>query len=187
MFHAGGAKNKSLETSLQASLALAAGGGLLVQHLVMGPRAEVLEGAKSLQRRVHHVDDLANIVEVLADRAIRQAESADAHLVSDLLPIVQIGLQANREPGGVAGKLEAATVGGYELALGRLVVAELNHMVIVLGVPGRIDLVDGLLGDASLIVLLEDKAICSVANHDFKLRVELSLNHGVQGGGKGGG
>lgn len=146
-----------------------------------------MEGAKSLQRGVHHVDDLVNIVDVLADRAIRQAEGSDAHLVSDLLPIVQIGLQANWEPGGVAGELDVATVGHDELALGRLVVAELNHVVVVLGVPGRIDLVDGLLGDTSIVVLLEDEAICSVANHDFKLRVELGLEHGVQGGDEGGG
>lgn len=84
---------------LQASLALAAGSGHLVQHLVLSPSAEILEGAKSLQRRIHHVNDLTKVVEMLADRAIRQAKGADAHLVSNLLPIQQVGLQANWEAG----------------------------------------------------------------------------------------
>lgn len=146
-----------------------------------------MEGAKSLQRGVHHVDDLANIEEVLADRAIRQAEGADAHLVSNLLPILQVGLQTDREPGGVTGELHAATVGEDEVSLGRLVKAEFNHVVVVLGVPGRIDLVDGVLGDTPIVVLLEDETICDVANHDFKLRVQLGLGSGVQGGHEGGG
>lgn len=81
-----------MRTLLQAGLALAAGGGHLVQHLVLSPIAEILEGAKSLHRGVHHIDDLAKVVEVLADSAIRQAEGADAHLTSNLLPILEIGL-----------------------------------------------------------------------------------------------
>lgn len=60
-------------------------------------------------------------------------------------------------------------------------------MVVVLGVPGRINLVDGVLGDTPVVILLENEAVRRVANHDFKLRVELGLDNGGQGGDEGGG
>lgn len=138
-------------------------------HLLMNLSAQVQKRLKGCNRSIQHVQNVHEVMQVLADGTVRQAEGSDTHLLSNDFPVAQVGIQLDRVGRASSGEFEATTVGLDELPLGSLVEVELSDLGSVLCCPGVVDLVDGLRRDAAVVVLLNQVRVGSVADHEFEL------------------
>ena len=96
-----------------------------------------------------------DVVHVLADHTVGGAERADAHLLDDRFPVVQVGVDEHRVSSTLSVELKGSKIEHDQAALGGLVELELGHLGPVLGAPEVDGFFDRFLRETTVVVLLD--------------------------------
>ena len=153
-------------------------------QLLKNPFSQLVVIAHDLNVGVEQSQDIFDLVDDLADDAVRHADFTSIHMHDNAFPLVHDHLDPQSVLLELVREVHLVAVGLDEGSLGGLVEQELFGKIIVLIKPVRLCLLDGAVVEAVLVVLMDQEPIGSRTDQPVEVGIQLGLDLCRQGDGE---